>query len=177
MGSHGITGAGLTGQCHTGHPARDEKIARAGRRGASGVGPRALGLAVFVGWRRPALRAHDCAGTYSAKVVTTESEQHEPNAFENAILRALARETPSLDVDHLRVRGRKFTGVGSYTDFVCDESGERRSVSLKARISVPGVPNGMGAVLYFHGDRPACLETFTYRDDFWTGAFEGFSVG
>jgi hypothetical protein len=114
-----------------------------------------------------------------ALVVTVAPEQSLPNAFESAILEAMARERPSLTlhVDRLRVRSRRFTGVGSYTDFLCDESGERNTVSLKARIAVPGVPNGMGAVLYCCGRGPECLETFTYGDDYWTGAFEGFSMG
>jgi hypothetical protein len=111
--------------------------------------------------------------------VTAEPKQAVPNAFEAAILEAVARERPSLNLDvaHLRVKGRKYTGVGSYTDFLCDEPGEQESVSLKASISVPGVPSGMGAALYCRGQRPACLETFTYGNDFWTGAFDGFSVG
>jgi hypothetical protein len=111
--------------------------------------------------------------------VTGEPEQHEPNAFETAILQAMVREHPSLnlDVHHLRVVRRKFSGVGSFTDFDCDEPGERDSVRLKARIAVPGVPSGMGAVLYFCGQRPACLETVTYGNDTWSGAAEGFSVG
>jgi hypothetical protein len=102
-----------------------------------------------------------------------------PNPFETAVLQAIARERPALmfDVHDLRVRSRKYSGVGSYTDFVCDESGEPESVSLKAPIAVPGVPSGMGAVLYCRGRRPACLETFTYGNDFWSGASEGFSVG
>jgi hypothetical protein len=106
-------------------------------------------------------------------------EQSQPNAFERSILEAATRERPSLvvDVGHLRVRSRRYTGVGSYTDFVCDESGEQRILSLKAHIAVPGVPNGLGAVLYCRGEQPQCLETFTYGDDSWNGASEGFSVG
>jgi hypothetical protein len=102
-----------------------------------------------------------------------------PNAFEIAILETMAREQPSLmlDVHRIRVQSRKFTGVGSYTDFLCDESGERDVVGLKAHIVMPGVPSGMGAVLFRHGQQPSCLETYTYGDEFWTGAFEGFSVG
>lgn len=111
--------------------------------------------------------------------MSTEPKDPVPNAFETAVLEAMARESPSLilDVQHLQVRSRKYSGVGSYTDFVCDEPGERESVSLKASIAVPGVPSGMGAVLYYRGRRPACLETFTCGNDFWTGASEGFSVG
>jgi hypothetical protein len=111
--------------------------------------------------------------------VTTPPEQLEPNPFEVAILETMARERPSLvlDLNQLKVRRRRYTGVGSYTDFLCDESGERETVNLKAPIAVPGVPSGMGASLLCRGQRPECLETFTLGDDFWTGAFEGFSVG
>lgn len=111
-------------------------------------------------------------------LVTTGMEQSQPNAFELAILEAMTRERPSLviDVDHLRVRSRRYTGVGSYTDFAADDSGEPRTLNLKARIAVPGVPNGMGAILYCRGEQVQCLETFTYGDDSWNGAFEGFSV-
>ena len=107
------------------------------------------------------------------------SPAQSPNAFEVAILQAMARERPSLELDleHLGVRRRKYTGVGSYTDFLCDPSGERRSFGLRAPITVPGVPNGMGAVLFCRGQRPECLETFTHSDVFWTGASDGFSVG
>ena len=111
--------------------------------------------------------------------MTTGPEKLTPNAFEIAILEKMAREHPSLilDVDGLRVRRRRYTGVGSYTDFLCDESEERDTVSLKAPIAMPGVPSGMGAILFSCGRRPECLETFTYGDDYWAGAFEGFSVG
>lgn len=110
--------------------------------------------------------------------MTTGTEQSPPNAFERALLEALSREHPSLvlDVGRLRVRNRRYTGVGSYTDFVCDEPGERHTLRLKARITVPGVPKGLGAIVYCCGEQLQCLETFTYGDDSWTGAFEGFSV-
>ena len=103
----------------------------------------------------------------------------EPNAFESAILETIARERPSLalDVHRVQVRRRKFSGVGSYTDFVCPELGQTDTVPLKANIAIPGVRGGVGAVLVCRGREPACLETFTRADEFWTGAFEGFSVG
>lgn len=102
-----------------------------------------------------------------------------PNAFEIAILAALSREHPSLivDVNGIRVRSRSYTGVGSYTDFLCEASGEQETVGLTARIAVPGIRNGMGAALICRGRRPECLETFTLGDEFWSGSFEGFSVG
>lgn len=116
----------------------------------------------------------------AAEVAATgRPERPPPNAFEVAILQAMVRERPSLDIDfdHLAVRRRKYTGVGSYTDFLCDQSGERETFGLKASIAVPGVPSGMGAMLLCRGRRPECLETFTCGDDYWTGAFEGFTVG
>ena len=114
-----------------------------------------------------------------ALVVATKPEQSSPNAFEVAILQAMARERPSLELDfnHLAVRRRAYTGVGSYTDFLCAPSGERKSFGLKAPITVPGVPKGMGAVLFCRGQRPECLETFTCGEHYWAGTSEGFSVG
>lgn len=111
--------------------------------------------------------------------MTTKPEQQAPNAFESAILLALARERPSLviDVSRLRVLHRKYTGVGSYTDFACDGSGEREFIHLTAAIAVPGLLQGMGAVLYCRGLKPECLETFTCGEELWTGGSEGFSVG
>jgi hypothetical protein len=111
--------------------------------------------------------------------VTTESEQYAPNAFETAILRTMAREHPSLllDTRDLRILSRKYTGIGSYTDFDCDGSEATESFNLKAPIGMPGVPNGLGAVLFCRGRRPSCLETFTHGEVYWTGASEGFSVG
>lgn len=111
--------------------------------------------------------------------VTIATDQSRPNALELALLQAIALEHPAMavDVDRLNVRARRYTGVGSYTDFDCFESGECRTVNLKARVVVPGVPNGIGAVAYCRGDQIQCLETFTHGDDRWNGAFEGFSIG
>ncbi|HVW24442.1 MAG TPA: hypothetical protein VHC69_03695 [Polyangiaceae bacterium] len=110
--------------------------------------------------------------------MTPRTEQSPLNALERAILDAMTREHPSLvvDADRLHVRSRRYTGVGSYTDFACDDSGEPRTLRLKARITMPGLPNGMGAVLYLCGRQLQCLETFTSGDDYWDGASEGFSV-
>jgi hypothetical protein len=111
--------------------------------------------------------------------VDADPEMLAPNAFEVAILERMARERPSLvlDLEHLRVQRRRYTGVGSYTDFFSDGTGSRDTVKLEARISMPGIRGGMGAALVACGDRPASLETFTCRDEFWSGAFDGFTVG
>ncbi|HVU04946.1 MAG TPA: hypothetical protein VHE30_24515 [Polyangiaceae bacterium] len=111
--------------------------------------------------------------------MTAHAEPLELNALEIAILEAMAKERPSLvlELGRLQVQGRRLTGVGSYTDFACDEAAERDSVKLAASIAIPGIRNGMGASLLCRGHRPECLEIFTRGDEFWTGAFDGFSVG
>jgi hypothetical protein len=103
-----------------------------------------------------------------------------PNDLELAILEHLASKESSISgsVQQLRVLNREFTGVGSFTTFICEESGANtpeRYVTLDALINVPGVPNGMGAVLFFEEGKPECLEIFTYGDD-WDGVFDGFSI-
>ena len=69
--------------------------------------------------------------------------------------------------------------MGSYTTFTCGEADANASVqqvSLDALIKMPGVPSGMGAVLFLKGGKPECLEIFTYGDDQWDGLFDGFSI-
>src|SRR5262245_50013108 len=43
-------------------------------------------------------------------------------------------------------------------------------------IHVPGVPNGMGAVLFCSGWQPECLEIYTYGEERWDGVYNGFSI-
>jgi len=77
------------------------------------------------------------------------------------------------------VLSREFTGVGSFTNFACEESaadGPDLQVGLDDLIKMPGVPNGMGAVLFCKGNRPRCLEVFTYGDDLWEGVYHGFTI-
>ncbi len=108
--------------------------------------------------------------------------QLEPNEFELAILDRMAQERPSIRplLQGLRVLSREFTGVGSFTKFRCDDSGpevERLQIDLKELISMPNVPNGMGAILSCEGGRPTLLETFTNGEDHWDGVYDGFSIG
>jgi hypothetical protein len=107
--------------------------------------------------------------------------QIEPNGFELAILEGIAAKSPSLRsyLRNLHVLRREFTGIGSYTNFRCeDESaavlGQR--IGLNDLIVMPHIQNGMGAVLLFHGDRPKCLETCAFGDEVWDGVFEGFAA-
>src|SRR5687768_7240494 len=107
--------------------------------------------------------------------------QLEPNDFELAILQRIVSQSPSLcdSLGQLRVLSREFTGVGSFTTFLCDAShpGEKdRQLGLDAIIQMPHVPHGMGAVLICCGDQPKCLEVFTYGDDQWDGVYVGFSI-
>ena len=108
--------------------------------------------------------------------------QLKPNDFELAILKRLANQEPSIKASVARrhVLSREFTGVGSFTKFKCDESAAgttERQVGLDALIRMPGVPTGMGAVLFCTGDQPECLEVYTYGDEHWDGVYEGFSIG
>lgn len=100
-----------------------------------------------------------------------------PNEFECAILERIARDEPSLrgPFTSLRVLSREFTGVGSFTRFLSnDKEGSSRQMGLQNLIHIPGVPNGLGAVLFCKGGSPECLELFTYGDDRWDGLYEGF---
>jgi hypothetical protein len=105
-----------------------------------------------------------------------------PTDFELTILERIATQEPSIrwSPQQLHVMSRDFTGVGSFTNFKCDESvldaAERRILALDAVIIMPGVPNGMGAVLFCKGHQPECLEVYTYGEDYWDGVYDGFSI-
>ena len=108
-------------------------------------------------------------------------EPESPTDFERAILEHLAREDPAIRavLPRLLITTREFTGVGSFTYFQPVEtlSGQGdRVVTLKGHIAMPGVPNGMGAVLFLGADQPPMLETFTYGDEQWNCVFEGFQI-
>jgi hypothetical protein len=107
--------------------------------------------------------------------------QIKPNEFELAILERMAVESPALlaHTRNLHVLSREFTGVGSYTKFSCEDKGAQTSlqpIGLGDLIIVPGVQNGMGAVLFWQGDQPKCLETYTFGAELWDGVFEGFHL-
>jgi hypothetical protein len=107
--------------------------------------------------------------------------QLRPNDFELAILERIAGNEPSIrgSVQQLRVLSRELTGAGSFTKFRCDESvgsWAERHLSLDATISMPGVAGGLGAVLFCKCGQPECLEIYTYGEDHWDGAYDGFSI-
>src|SRR5579859_3193789 len=77
--------------------------------------------------------------------------QPELNELEFAILQGLVEKRPALlkCIPRLRVIAREFTGAGSYTTFesavtAVDLANER--VGLDKVITMPGVPNGLGAL-------------------------------
>lgn len=107
--------------------------------------------------------------------------QIEPNEFELTILERIAAKNPSLRMylRNLHVLSREFTGVGSYTNFKCEGEGTQvveQRIGLDDLTVMPNVQNGMGAVLLCQGDRPKCLETYTFGDELWDGVFEGFCI-
>lgn len=107
--------------------------------------------------------------------------QLEPNEFEIAIVRQLMRQEPSIagHVQRLQVLSRTYTGVGCFTNFRCDAAAAapaKRQVSLNVLIRMPGVPNGLGAILFCRGSQPECLEVYAFGDDKWDGVYDGFSI-
>jgi len=114
---------------------------------------------------------------------TDEAGRTWPNELELAVLDRLAEQEPSLrpSLEGLDVLSREFTHVCSFTTFHRREARtgalELWAVALAAPIHVPGVPNGLSAVLFCTGGRPDCLEIFTHGGEHWEGAYEGFSIG
>jgi hypothetical protein len=107
--------------------------------------------------------------------------QLDPNDFERAILSRLALQEPSIldSLPQLRVLSREFTGVGSFTNFLCDESVSGSSdwvLGLDATILVPDIPEGLGAVVFCRGTQPECLEIYTYGDTHWDGRYDNFTI-
>ena len=107
--------------------------------------------------------------------------QTTPNELEFAILERLAGKEISLRdcVDRLHVLRREFTGVGSFTTFAGPKSPNESNdlpIGLDGSIRVPGVPNGMGAVLFCRGGWPKILELYTFGEDHWDGVYDGFSI-
>ena len=107
--------------------------------------------------------------------------QTQPNEFEIAILQHLGLRVPAIreSIDQLHVLSREYTGVGGYTNFVDESSSDDLSdqqIGLDGLITMPRVPNGMGAVLFCKGGRPLCLEVFAYGDDRWDGVYDGFDI-
>jgi len=52
----------------------------------------------------------------------------------------------------------------------------QRQIGLDALIRIPGVPYGLGAVMFLNGDQPECLEVYTFGVELWDGVYDGFSI-
>jgi hypothetical protein len=107
--------------------------------------------------------------------------QPDLNEFELAILLALAEKFPSLRelTPKLRVLSREFTGVGLYTKFLCNGSSpdlNNERIGLASLIDMPGVPNGLGAILFCEGGKPQLLEVYTHGSELWDGVYDGFKL-
>lgn len=107
--------------------------------------------------------------------------QLDPNDLERAILDRLARDRPTLRplISQLHVLSREYTGVGSFTRFNCPDSAPDLGdghLDLDGLIVMPGVPTGLGAILFCEGGMPKCLDTYTFGEDSWDGVYSGFSI-
>ena len=103
----------------------------------------------------------------------------QPNDLERAILIRLSVSGTPVDVVSLKVVSREITGAGSYTTFATPSPPPdvwHDRIGLDALIEVPGVANGLGAVLWMNGGLPLCLEIYTYGGDSWDGSYQGYRV-
>ena len=93
--------------------------------------------------------------------------QLHPNELEISVLERIAWDEPRLSgpFSALRVLSREYTGAGSYTTFMREAPKQADDLrpGLTSLLCVPGVPNGMGAVLWCRGTQPKCLELFNLR--------------
>ncbi|MBX3438224.1 MAG: hypothetical protein KF861_12085 [Planctomycetaceae bacterium] len=106
--------------------------------------------------------------------------QLEPNELERDILALIADENPLIKphLMSLRVQSREYTGVGSYTNFLHEQTEAGpwdQALCLNAVVSLSNVINGLGAVLFCHEWKPKFLEIHTYGDELWDGVYEGYS--
>jgi len=102
-----------------------------------------------------------------------------PNQLETAILKRLPPDGVTIETEKLHVLSREITGAGSYTTFAvpaAQSEADRSQVGLNKLIELPGVPNGLGAVLWLRAGVPQCLEIYTFGSDNWDGSYEGFKI-
>ena len=102
------------------------------------------------------------------------------SVFERAILDLIGSGHEMLRplIPQLQVRKREFTGAGSYTELACPESAPDLGdghIGIDVLINVPGVPNGMGAVLFCKAGAPTLLEIYTFGGESWDGVADDFS--
>ncbi len=113
--------------------------------------------------------------------------QLKPNELEMAILERIVANNPGLKLDlpRLHVLSRKYTGVGSFTEFLTSHSHTtppaagtvaRHTVRALANIIIPGLQYGLGNIAFLLGDELKTLELYTYGDEKWDGTYEGFRI-
>ncbi len=104
---------------------------------------------------------------------------NELTEFERAILDHIGRENPDVEraLERLSVVRREYTPCGSYTDFeeITPDSPSTRDVGI-GLITVPGVKNGMCAILFLRDSHPMFLELVTFGGEDWDGGFDGFEI-
>jgi hypothetical protein len=111
-----------------------------------------------------------------------KSDENALNEFEKAVLKRMADQAPALAsaISELALSSRELTGVGSYTKFASNQTlvfdTSTGPLALDVHISMPGVPLGLGALLFFNANSIAFLEIFAHGDDAWGGNWEGFSL-
>jgi hypothetical protein len=119
--------------------------------------------------------------TSTAKKLTMKKDEATLNEFERAVLNHMRDQLPALSptISELRLSHRELTGVGSFTNFANHDAKvpvpTDGPLALDVHILMPGVQNGLGALLFFNADSITSLEIFTYGDDGWSGNWEGFS--
>lgn len=114
------------------------------------------------------------------KLTVMRPGQLNVNALEMAILQRMVAAHPPLAplIAELHVLSREFTGVGSYTNFRHPNDSPDPPdgrIGLDVLITVPGVRNGLGSILFLKDDLPLCLEIYSYGEDLWDGLYDGFA--
>lgn len=103
-----------------------------------------------------------------------------PNELETSILQRMAETNSALRevLTQLRVSCRELTGAGSYTYFSPTDPIPLPDgyVALDALISIPGVADGMGAILAIANGQAEHLELYTYGEVLWSGDSTGFAI-
>jgi hypothetical protein len=102
------------------------------------------------------------------------------NEFELALVSRLLPEIPGVvpNPRDLRVRARSFTDTSSLTIFELPNEvgyGQRGHVG-PLEIAMPGMPDGLWAVLFTVEGKPACLEISTFKDMPWDGTYAGYVI-
>ena len=107
----------------------------------------------------------------------------ELNEIELTLLDGLTTKHPSLKshISHLKVRGRKATGVGMYVNFEYinfeEKLGNLNSLfSNEENIEIPNLQHGLSYVIDITDGEIKYIEFITYGLEIWNGKFEGYRI-